>query len=707
MQWVSAIRRWELWVPLTIVLLGCFGYVTQPLVLQTARHTVFDQFQRWQPRIYQPVPVHIVDIDDESLKRLGQWPWPRDRMAELTQTLHASGAAVVAFDMVFSEADRTSPAAILHRYALPPALRQTLEQMPDPDESFAMTLRGGPSVLGFALDRNPATQVEPPALKAQLVAINESALPYVPAFVGSVAALPGLVQAAQGHGALSFVPDGDGVVRRVPMLVRQDNRLLPSFATEALRVALGVKNIITRTAGPAGLEEIRLGTMTVPTNSAGEVWIHYAPRLADRYIPAWKILAGQVPREELEGQILLVGASAQGLMDLRSSVLGTILPGVEIHAQVLEQLLSGESLVRPAWAPGLELLVLLVGALMVSAIALRLGALASIALSGALVLSVWGAAWWAFAGPGWLVDPVVPTLTMLVAFVVTSSAHHVRAERRQRWVKQAFSRYVSPNLVNHLVEHPEDLQLSGRRQICSFVFTDLEGFTSLMEAIDPGTAVSMINRYLDGMIAIAFEHQGTLTRIVGDGLAIVFSAPLPQSDHTLRALQCALAMQKFAKAYAEEQNLKDLAFGQTRMGVHAGEVIVGNFGGTTLLDYRALGDPINTAARLEGANRYLGTLVCASQAVLESCPQVNARPIGRLVLKGKKQPIMVFEPLPTDCAPDEAYRAAFELLRDQSDAALGAFSSLAAQRPQDGLVAMHLSRLLRGDRGDLIVLEGK
>ena len=242
---------------------------------------------------------------------------------------------------------------------------------------------------------------------------------------------------------------------------------------------------------------------------------------------------------------------------------------------------------------------------------------------------------------------------------------------------------------------------------CSFVFTDLVNFTPLMESMDPAHAVSLINRYLDEMIAIVFAHQGTLTRIVGDGLAILFSAPVAQSDHACRALQCALAMQRFARHYASELNDHGIAFGQTRMGVHTGEVIVGNFGGAAIFDYRALGDAVNTAARLESANRHLGTLMCVSQAVLDACPEVFTRPIGRLMLKGKSHPVMVFEPLDPATQADIDYVQAFELLSGDGQDALAAFEQLATRRPADQLVAMHLARLQAGHTGDLIVLDGK
>ena len=699
--------RWALLVPLLVVAVSVAIFLLNPLAHQTAQHLVFDQFQRWYPRQYQEVPVRIVDIDDASLQHLGQWPWPRTRIAELTHRLQAAGSAVIAFDMVFSEPDRTSPAAMLQTWKATPELRQQLQHMPDHDDVLAGVLGQGRVVLGFALDRRPQHQLQLPASKASFVAINAKAMPYVPEMIGSVSGLPKLVASAQGHGALSFVPDADGVVRRVPTLVRQGEVLLPTLTLEALRVAMAEKNIITRAAEGVGLEELRVGPVALPTSGQGELWVHYSEPVPARYIPAWKVLTGQVPDENLAKMIVLVGASAQGLMDLRFSAQGRVIPGVEIHAQVLEQVLTGDGLQRPAWSSALELSTLVVGGLLVGLVALRYAAVPSLGVFSVLLALVWGTVWAAFRTQGWLLDPVGPSLTMALSFGMTSIVRHVGAERRQRWVRQAFSRYVSPNLVNYLVKHPQALKLSGQRQQCSFVFTDLEGFTSLMESMDPAAAVALVNQYLDGMIAIAFAHQGTLTRIVGDGLAIVFSAPLTQTDHPRRALACAMEMQRFSHRYASDLNARRIAFGHTRMGVHCGEVIVGNFGGSTLLDYRALGDPVNTAARLEGANRYLGTRVCVSQAILEKCLDFAARPIGRLMLKGKAIPIMVFEPLEPTSAPDADYHRAYELLRHDDAQALEAFTRLAADRPTDRLVAMHQARLARGGSGDLIVMEGK
>lgn len=699
--------KWLLLIPVITVSASAFVFLAEPVILQTSRHAVFDQFQRWYPRTYQAAPVRIIDIDDESLRKFGQWPWPRSRLADLTLRLQEGGAAAIGFDMVFPEADRTSPTSMLDVWKATPEVRALLAHLPDHDAQLAQAILHGRVVLGFAPDRKEPLGQRLPSVKTRFVAIGAPALPLVPKFTGSVSSLPPLVAAAQGHGGFAFVPDADGVVRRVPTLLNLGETLYPSLATEILRVGMNAQNILTRTVDGRVLEELRIGNLTLPTAPNGEVWVYYTAAVPERTIPAWKVLEGTISASELSGALVVVGTSAPGLMDMRFNALGKIIPGVEIHAQLLEQALGHTGLLRPQWSESAELALLVLGGLLVGMVALGVGAVPSLGVFLLLLAGVWCSAWLAFSHGKLLLDPAAPSMVFALTFVASSIVRHVGTERRQRWVKQAFSRYVSPNLVEHLVLHPDALKLSGVRQQCSFLFTDLEGFTTLMETTDPAAAVNLVNRYLDGMIAIAFAHDGTLSRIVGDGLAILFSAPIVQEDHPIRALRCALEMQKFARHYAGELQAQGIAFGQTRMGVHSGEVIVGNFGGSTILDYRALGDPINTAARLEGANRYLGTLVCVSQAVLEQCPSFAARPIGRLVLKGKRQPIMVFEPLDMTTTPDADYRQAFERMRSQMPDALAAFERLAHERPADRLVAMHLARLRLGESGDLLVMEGK
>jgi adenylate cyclase len=685
------------------LLVACGALLLDPLPLQTLRNTMFDQYQRWQPRAYQDVGVRIVDIDDESLRRLGQWPWPRSQVADLVERLRAAGAAAVAFDVLFAEPDRTAPRSLLKHWNLAPDMAARLAALDDPDSRLAAALQGSRVVLGVAATNDGGGPA--PAPHFGLVTRGPDASARLPSFSAAIGALGPLSAAAAGNGAMTFIPDADGIVRRVPLMLRAGDALLPSLTAEALRVAEAARTVVMHT-GEDGIAAFGMGRYTVPVTANGEFWVHFTRTAAQRTVPAWRALQGTAPAGAFDKAIVLVGTSAQGLQDLRFSPLGGIIPGVEVHAQALEQVLSGAWLQRPAWAGAAEALTLVAGSLLLYVLALRFGALPA-ALAALLLLAAlnWGA-WQAYASGRMLLDAVTPSIGMAGAFMLASLLRHRASERRQRWVRQAFARYVSPNLVAHLVDHPQQLELGGRRQDCSFVFTDLEGYTGLMESRDPEQAVSLLNDYLEQLIRIAFDHDGTLDRIVGDAIAIMFSAPVPQPDHQSRALACALAMQRFASTYAASQQALGIPFGHTRIGVHCGEVVVGNFGGTTIFDYRALGDPVNTTARLETLNRHIGTRMCVSGAIRAACPDALMRPVGQVLLKGKKNPLAVFEPL-GDATADADYEAAHAMLAADDTGALGAFTRLHAQRPDDGLVAFHLRRLQDGESGDVVVMAEK
>ena len=710
---------------LALVLCVCLGawamWLLDPIALQSLRLAQFDQFQRWHPRPTLPVAVRVVDIDEASLTAYGQWPWPRSRVAELVERLHAGGAAVIAFDVLFVEPDATAPSAMAKLWRVP-QLGSLLADLPDPDQTLAKSLTGRPVVLGANLLRTPsvpgatapATAPAPPLPYRVVGSGATPAAGWLAGFDGVVWPLPVLLASASGVGALNMAPDADGVLRRVPLLLRQGGQPMPSLSAEALRVAQGARNHLVRTQ-PGGVQDVRMGSVTVPTNAQGEIWLHYPPDPSDRLLSAKNVLDGVATADQIKGKIVLVGSSAAGLMDLRTTPLGHAMPGVLAHALALEQMVSGYSLQRPTWATALEALVLTLGTLVVGLVALAASVRwAALVLVAALSATSTGA-WLAFTSGQLLIDTVNPALAMVLVFGLASGYHVWVTERQQRWLRNAFSRYVSPNRVAHLVAHPEELHLGGQRQVCSFIFTDLEGFTPMMESRDPAQVVALLNDYLEAMLVIVFKYEGTLDRFVGDAMVVLFSAPVEQKDHRQRALDCVLEMDAFATDYARRMQAQGVPWGQTRIGVHSGEVIVGNFGGKALFDYRALGDPINTAARLETVNKHLGTKVCVSQAILDGCSGAEVRPVGRLVLKGKRLPLQAYTPDATlDCASSAAhgdYVAAMALLQPgpthDAQAAHAQFEALSLRYPHDPLLALHLKRLRQGAVDDLIVMADK
>ena len=725
-------RRLEFILPAAMALIGMALLWWEPFPLQVARHALFDQYQRWSPRAYHSPPVRIIDIDEESLRRIGQWPWPRTRLAELVERLKEKGVAAVAFDIVFAESDRTSPRNAIKAWAIESeAVLDELGKLPDHDAVFANSLRELPAVTGFTLggsahapEEDDDKQLSPPSRHILIGGFDRTGLHR---FSQTTPSIPILAQASAGQGALTFVPDHDGVIRRVPLVLGLGSKPVPTLTAELLRISQKTPNhlLVAADGAPHRLAEVRIGRFRIPTNAHGEIWMHYSKTEPGRYVPAWKLLEGKAPEMQLDDHLVIVGTSAPGLLDLRFSALGQVIPGVEVHAQAIEQILSGHLLVRPSWVLAAETALVALGTAFAALLGLRTRALTAALATLGLAVALSSAGWASFQVHGILVDTAFPVAMTLLAFVAGSLIHHFVTEQDQRWVRNAFSRYVSPNRVDYLIKHPDAMALGGQRQECSFVFTDLTDFTHLMESIDPAQAVSVLNRYLDGMIGIAFRHEGTLDRIVGDAVAIMFSAPVAQDDHPARALACALEMDEFAARFAEEAAESGCPLGTTRIGVHTGEVIVGNFGGSALFDYRALGDVVNTASRLEGANKYLGTSICLSGATLAGCQAPPAvRPIGRLRLKGKNALLTVFEPivprLVAERAPREDYCRAFEALMNRTSSdpepAHGpgslaevrtAFENLARRYPRDPLVRLHLDRLTAGETDDIIVLEGK
>lgn len=685
------------------LLAACVLYLAEPLMLQSLRNSLFDQYQRWQPR---PAPaqsvVRVVDIDEASLARLGQWPWPRDLLAQLLEQLQQAGAAVVVFDVLFAEPDRSSPSSVLDRADLPEEVAAALAKLPDHDQRFAEALARQAAVLGFAAIPTPSRNTPLSRFGVQLRTDAKTAS--FSTYSGAISALPLLEKAAKGNGAMTFRPDADGVVRRVPVMIRVGGHLLPSLMAEALRVYLGQDRYRVETAETGAIEQVAIGRLALPTNRRGELWLHYRRDMSAQTLPAWRVLEGGVT-ESLSGSIVLVGSSAQGLQDLRFGPLGAMVPGVQVHSQAIEQALTGTPLQRPFWAAPAEALSLLLAGLLLSLLTLSSGAVTAAWVAVALVAALNALAWWAYSRHGLLLDALTLSIGLLLVYLGASLARHRASERQHRWVRDAFSRYISPNLVGHLVRHPEQLHLGGERRCCSFVFTDITDFTALMERESPEQVVGMLNDYLEGIIQIAFRHEGTLERIVGDGMAILFSAPLVQPDHKSRALACALEIRRFTRSYTTAQQAAGLPLGRTRIGAHCGEVVVGNFGGATLFDYRALGDAVNVAARLEGLNRYLGTDLCVSEDIRSANPDVPMRTIGDVWLKGKAVPIRLYEPCASTA--DEDYDAAYALLASEHEQAVEAFERLHSERPDDALVHYQLQRLRAGQCGERILMTEK
>src|SRR6516162_8963601 len=376
-----------------------------PFFVGALRLVAFDHYQRLDPAAYDPnLPVRIVDIDEKSLAMFGQWPWPRTIVRDLLLGLASKGAAVVAFDVLFAEPDRTSVEAIVKQ--LPPreaaAVTAATAGQPSNDELFAAALKDAPSVLSVALGEEGSTTLPE---KAGFAFGGDDPRPFLLDFKGATHNLPELDNAARGIGAFNWVADRDQIVRRVALMFRLNEIFVPSLAAEALRVAQGATTYLLKASNASGetafgestgLNHIRIGDVEVPTDGAGEVYLKFRHFEKAVYIPAWKVLAGEVPDEDIDGRIILVGTSAPGLLDLRATPVDAAVPGVDIHAQVIETLLTGRFLERPDYALALEEFVILVFGIMLAFVLPRVSASTSAAIGFLTIGLILVGGWTAF-----------------------------------------------------------------------------------------------------------------------------------------------------------------------------------------------------------------------------------------------------------------------------------------------------------------------
>lgn len=373
--------------------------------------------------------------------------------------------------------------------------------------------------------------------------------------------------------------------------------------------------------------------------------------------------------------------------------------GVYLHAIAVNNILRGDGL--EFIAPRQRLLLALPLALLTAIATISFGFPIAI-MSCLLGAAAWTGSAILLFDQNLALPLLIPLGAGVATFVLVLGLRFVFLDKDARFLRKAFASYVAPELVDQLIKNPEQLKLGGERREMTFLFTDLAGFTSLIEHQDPEAAVNLLNAYLDQMIKIAKRHNGTIDKIVGDAVVVIFSAPVGLSDHAERAVDCALDMDAFATRFAAEQQAKGIPFGLTRIGVNSGMAIIGNFGGNEYFDYTALGDAMNTAARLESVNKQLGTRIAVSGETVQRCPDFSGRPVGRLILKGKTQATEVYEPL---CSAVEQarlfanYTSAFDLLERNAADAADAFEALAKDFPDDALIQFHLSRLNSGQTG--------
>jgi adenylate cyclase len=620
--------------------------------IEELRVRTFDSFQRIDPRVKTARPVTIVDIDEKSLaSKLGQWPWPRTRMADLITNLTRLGAVVIAFDVVFSEPDRLNPDVAADTFRdLDEETRAKLHALPSNDQIFADAMRRSRVVLGESGLPQVVRELDTTLPVTGLAMLGEDPQRFMFNFPGLLRNTQVLENAAGGRGLFSIKPERDGIIRRVPMIVQAQGTTMPSLSFEMLRVVTGTDTIFIKT-NQAGIQSIGVQGFQVPTDGNGQLWVHFARNDPSIYVSAIDVIEEKVPAEKIRGKLVLIGPSAAGLNDIKTTPVSRAMPGVEIHAQVLEAALTKSLLSQPPYGPSLEFGAALLLGILVIAFAPRLGPVTLVAVGALFATVLIGTSWYFYTQHRLLIDFTYPLLSTTAIYLTLIFAAFVREQAQRRQIRSAFGQYLSPALVEQLAQSPEKLKLGGEEREMTIMFSDVRGFTTISESYkhDPQGLTALMNRFLTPLTNAILARKGTIDKYMGDAIMAFWNAPLDDDEHQLNACEAALDMLERIDVLNKEREIEAQNGGHAYIpinvgvGLNTGTCVVGNMGSDLRFDYSVLGDSVNLASRLEGQSKEYGfPIIVGSKTALAVKDKFAILELDFIMVKGKKEPEVIY-----------------------------------------------------------------
>jgi adenylate cyclase len=625
--------------------------VADPAPVEEIRVRTFDFFQRIDPRHKTARPVTIVDIDDKSLVKFGQWPWPRTRIADLITELTRLGAVVIAFDAVFAEPDRLNPADAADTFRnLDEDTRAKLRALPSNDEVFAEAIRNSRVVLGESGAAEELAALDKTLPVTGLAMLGEEPQRFMFEFPGLLRNTKVLEQAAAGRGLFTIKPERDGIVRRVPMIMLAQGQTMPSLSFEMLRVATGSGTILIKSE-KAGIKSLGIKGFQLPTDGNGQLWVHYARQDPSLYVPVMNVLEKTVAPEMIAGKLVLIGTSAVGLNDIKTTPVSQNMPGVEIHAQILESALTGDVISQPIYGIAVEFATALLFGLLVIAFAPLFGPVTLVAVGAAFATALVGTSAYFYAQHRLLIDFTYPLMSTTSIYLTLIFSSFVREQAQRRQIRSAFGQYLSPALVEQLAQSPEKLVLGGEEREMTIMFSDMRGFTSISETYknDPQGLTALMNRFLTPLTNAILSRKGTIDKYMGDAIMAFWNAPLDDKQHEINACEAALDMLERIDQLNQEREIEAQDGGHVYIpinvgvGLNTGVCVVGNMGSTLRFDYSVLGDSVNLASRLEGQSKEYGfPIIIGSKTAMAVKDRFAILELDFIMVKGKTEPEVIY-----------------------------------------------------------------
>ena len=640
----------KLLLPLAI-LIGMIPLANPLNIFDDLRLFAFDTLQQISPR--EPIeddPILIIDIDDESLSNLGQWPWPRNLLSKLVENTEL--ALTTSFDIVFGERDRTGSDVLTEQYSTNSNLVEELKKIKPNDEVFAESIESHTTVvLGSAPNNKLVNEsIEP---KFGIIIQGDSPKQFLPNYSGMQNNLPSLMDSAAGIGSMSIGGESS-IVRSLPTFEVVNGQIVPSLMLETLRVAIGASTYQIKSSNASGelafgentgINNIKLGNVIIPTNANGYLWLHSTYKENLNIVPAFDVIEDKFDKEFFVGKIVLIGTSASGLQDIRNTALEKDIPGVTVIAQGIQQILNGDFLVRPDWMEGAEFLFGLFFSIFICLIIQYFGPIGGLITFSIANLSSLFGSFYGFNNLNLLIDPISPLIICLMSYLIITFFNFLFTELERSKVRTAFSQYLAPEMVSRLAESSESLKLGGERKNMTFLFSDIRGFTAISESYksNPEELTDLINNLLTVLSNEILKNNGTIDKYMGDCIMAFWNAPTDQIDHSDLALKASFDMEKalheFNINFKEDKGM-ELKIG---IGINTGECIVGNMGSEKRFDYTVLGDPVNLASRLEGQSGTYGfQRILGADTVNNLKTDAHLFEVDLIQVKGKSEPVKIY-----------------------------------------------------------------
>jgi len=626
---------------LFISVLSSTAYLFLPAHFQSLDSRVRDFYFKFRGPQKTSDSIVIIDIDEKSIKELGQWPWERSKIATLLENLQNAGVAIIGLDIIFSEADRSSPRQMAQKWNL------NAKALPDYDEVFSQSIAKTPTILGYIFDFDVYNENEAPQIPAIMVEKSKQKREYLPEAQGVLTNLESIQNAAYSSGFINNIPDDSGIIRSVPLLVKYDMEVYPSLAFELYRLSQGVRKIVT-TYSEAGVESITLENKKIHTDRFGRIYLNFrGPAKSYHYISAVDVINKNVDKSLLESKCVFVGTSAYGLMDLRSTPLDSVIPGVELHANVFDNLEQGDMLYKPSWAEFVDLMSIIGTAFVVVFIFSRFSLIVLVPVYIITFIGMLSLNYYVLFYEYIILNSIFPIFSMFFSLIGILGVNYLFETRQKELIKGSFSKKVSKQVMEDLLSHPDSSDLSAREVEATIYFSDIRSFTTISETLSsPKRITDFLNFYMNAMVESVEKYRGTIDKFIGDAVMAYWNAPLPIENHADKALLTALEQIEKRDELNKTIYAKfgfDVDYG---IGINTGDVVVGEIGSRGRSDYTIIGDAVNLASRLEGLCKAYRVRLIISEFTKDALSlEYTIQLLDIVRVKGKHEPVRIYEVL--------------------------------------------------------------